>query len=291
MDIDIDINKGIKKENAVVYNHPEAQSSTTQLIDPPLYSIYGGRNIIDSENQDIGTSMYNQLSKNGLQNDNNNNNNKKFKGNEIFVANTGETNNLLFQLLINSLKTLIFGYTLFFLFNGLHINNSNIIPFLKPFINFYKYPILNDDYNIQSLIPISINIIVLDIVLSIVQFILNFAFIKNTDKFKIKRKRRRNTSILQLFVALIGIIYFFKKITWKSTIQADLLFLIINLFFSKYIGCSFKETFSSFIVSLITYFYDNIVLGQSNEFALWKSCFIFFTCVSFIKIKKSDSLF
>lgn len=262
-----------KSHDSGLYLNTENQSSTSQLTEPPLYSFYGGRNTIDTENQDdFGVDVYRQLTPQNTLN----------TSTSLVDSSLGE--NKFVSSLLSIVKTLTFGYTMFYLFNSLHFNNPEIIPILVPMLNSYRFPILFD-FNKHTPTTVGINLFLLDFILHSLVSVFPGNTKKNDNSFN-----KRYTSILQLFVALTGIIYFFKKISWSSKLQADLMFLLINIFYSKYINCSIFEFLSSLILSTIIYLYDNLIIEQSSENSFWRGCFIFFVCVSFIKLKKSDTL-
>lgn len=260
-------------EKGKIYMHEGAvQSSTQALTDPPLYSIFGGRNIVFSENQDEDSNLYNNLN--------------KLKENKVGnqTTNTQNTYTTAYSTITfnNFFKTLLFGVIIFFLFNNIHENNPNIIPaFTTHFLNF----IVSHESTKGLLSIFLLNSLLLDIsILIIGLFLNNYTHLKNN--------KTNRSSFVQLIVALIGIVYCFKKLSWNSTYQADLLFILVNAIFVKYTDCSVTESLTGMIIFSSSLLYDSLFNDiKSLDINLWRACFMFLTSIVLMKSKKTNHLF
>lgn len=278
------------------------QSSTTQLTDPPLYSIFGGRNNIYTENQDIELSAgpsekeIKMLAKSVSGRTRTKTRSAGDKRAEV-VSGSGNgpllTSVVMFAL--NLCKISVFGIAICLLFGSVHDSNPDTIPDFN--YNVYRWHGKGD----RSLPVIVLNSCVLDAFICLILFgIKRHALQREVsstggsgsgDRIETVAGSGRNTSILQLSVALLGIAYCFKKLTWSSTLQADLTLMLLNVFFSRYLGCTLEEVTTAAAVFAAAYGYDYVTFHPPFELSLWKASFMFFTTIIFIKLRKSNTLF
>lgn len=237
------------------------QSSTTQLTDPPLYSIYGGRNNIFDENQEEDSNLYTELSEKVV--------NKK----EECVADDKTKQSPILILVTYAMKVFIFGQSICYLFDSVHQSHPNIIPF-------YSSIQLG---NINSFFKITLEVVVLNCLIFTILHFLNAQQIQ----FRL-RSTIQSTSILQLCVAIIGIVYSFKKLQWSSTLQADLIFIIENISLFTYVGASFNEFVATFSISIASLAYNYLALNENFDISLWRASFSFLSAIIFITLKKSN---
>ncbi|KAG0677149.1 hypothetical protein C6P40_000992 [Pichia californica] len=239
-------------------------SSTTQLTDPPLYSIFGGRNNIYSENQETDDNdKIDLLSSHS-------------PSSPLSKENENESFNSISLFLINIFKTSIFATSIFYMFQSVHSSNPLTIPKYSTF----QWYTNNNDLTIFNIILTSI---ILD---GIINLLLNKLNNHNSNK------NHNNSTILQLSIAILGIIFGFKKINWNSTTEANFVFLLVNFFFTRYLGCSIKENLIGIIISFSSYVYDFHSAENSNiQIIIWRCLFSFFLTITLIKLRKSNTFF
>lgn len=246
-------------------------SSTTQLTDPLLYSIYGGRNQIYTESQE-----YSSYKKN---NDLNIPSNKSIEqqNDSIVLKNAGFVNYLK-----HLIKISIVSGSIIYLFESVHSSNPNTIPKYNAF-QWINYESNNDQF--FNILFISFSIVlsscILDKLNDLILFKLNDLKSKKNNK-----KNNNNVSVLQLLIAILGIVFGFKKINWNVTTEATLTLLLVNILFIKYLGCTINENYSAAISSIISFIYDyyNDKLVNFN-LSCWRYLFLFFLSIIFIKFK------
>lgn len=261
------------------------QSSTAQLTDPPLFSIYGGRNNVSQETQNDEVNVYTQLPQEKRRDDTG----RALKGNDK----KGLTwKGQISCTALNLLKRILFGMAISFLFNSLHYNNPEMIPHVT-------HHLINGasigGHGHREITTALVNTLVINgsLLLMSRQFWVsnsNRACKAHTET-EASLAPRRETSVLQLSVALVGIVYCFKKITWKSPLQADFTFILVDLVFAKYLGCAFEEAMAALTMSAIAYLHDYFALGLAVDVSLWRASYLFFSSVVFLKLKKRSTLF
>lgn len=252
-----------RKEMSGVYKNEFGSTSTTQLTDPPLYSIYGGRNIIDDENEDV--KDVNQV-----------NGHVPYEPNDDEPC-TGTVYSDGGSIVFSFLRPMFFGITVYKLFQTLHYNDPVIFPSLNLPIDYgSNHGFFNEAF------MISLNTIVLDRFLGI---LITFFWGKSNVAI-------RERSISQLFVVILGIVYFFRKIAWTSTVHADLIFMLINVIFTRYVGCTLGET----VVSLLMFgssmgvltLLDNVNGGSQTASNLWRCTFLWFLSVVLLRVRETE---
>lgn len=254
-------------------------TSTTQLTDPLLYSIYGGRNQIYSESQE-----YSSYKKN---NDLTTVSNKSLEQTNLIITNKGGLSNYLKHLI----KISIASSSIIYMFQSVHLSNPNTIPKYNAFqwINYESNK--NQNFNILLIfLKIVLSSCILDKLNDFILFKLNNFKKNKNNNISISNNQNKinnnNVTVLQLLIAILGIVFGFKKINWNVTTEASLALLLVNIFFTKYLGCTINENYSSAISSIISFIYDyyNDRLVNFN-LSCWRYLFLFFLSIIFIKFK------
>lgn len=260
-------NMGQKETQRLYQLDGTPQSSTTQLTDPTLYSIFGGRNSVYTENEDIELSAGPPAKARvlceagGSQKQQQKQRQRQQRPAAVGVA-------------ANVVKTSVFGVALLVLFGSVHESNPDIIP----------------ESRSGSVPAMVFGSCVLDVAICAVLHVLRRLGFDSAAAGG--APAGGSTSVLQLSVALLGIAYCFKKLPWSSTLQADLTLLLLDVFFSRYVGCTTEEVLTAGVVSTAAYAYDVVGSGSTSfELSLWRAAFLFFTTVVFIKLRRSDALF
>lgn len=239
------------------------ESSTIQLTDPPLYSIFGGRNSIDSENENGSPEIEN----------------KEKKNDQSTKFNPSNSNTFINKYILTLILIPVFGILITSLFDNIRISNPNTIP-----TDYLLYFARADEY--QSIILISY------ILFSFISFIsrrLNEIPIsglgkENTNDFS------SSSSFLKLLVVIFGVVFYFKKINFNLQIRESLFSLALIDFFSCfYFGFSLVENLTALILSVMTYiidYYEIFLPFESNSISIWRCLFVFFIAIVFTQLKK-----
>ena len=261
-------NMGQKETQRLYQLEGTPQSSTTQLTDPTLYSIFGGRHSVYTENEDIELSAA-PLAKSRGRGDVGNDSSRQQQQKKQQTQQ--QKRPAAVSLALNVLKTSVFGVALCLLFGSVHESNPDTIP----------------DFRRGSVPTMVLSSFVLDVSICAVLYLLKRLGFRSISA----STSTSSTSILQLSVALLGIAYCFKKLPWSSTLQADLTLLLLDVFFSRYVGCTAEEVLTAVVVFAASCAYDVLGGSPSFELSLWRAAFLFFTTVVFIKLRRSDTLF